>query len=263
MKRRLRSVAVALAGTILMTAFALVMALVRVVLLGGGRRFCAEVLGLALSRAILFMMGVKVVVRSGGGDSLGAPLDPRTIRGEQQTIYTLNHTSALDIFIAMSMGLPRARYFMKRAAWLMPPAGLIAWAVGTFFTPPQTKPAARVRCFQKAERKLRETSDSVLLSPEGTRHLGGKIGPFNKGTFHLATNLKAAIVPLFFDIPAEIDPGKGLLTAPGTVVVYMLPAIETVNWTLADLEANKEAVRCVYTTFKQALVRSTELREAA
>ena len=60
-----------------------------------------------------------------------------------------------------------------------------------------------MRCFQAAERVLRRTGDSVYLSPEGTRITGGTIGHFNKGTFHLATDLRVPIVPLFIDIPPE------------------------------------------------------------
>src|SRR5262249_13634117 len=118
---------------------------------------------------------------------------------------------------------------------------------------PQTLPEARARCFAAAERKLRATGDSVYLSPEGTRVTTGKIGHFNKGTFHLATNLGAPIIPLFFAIPRAINPGKGVRSIAGTIHVHMLPAIQTSDWKLEDLVANKERVRDVYVAFSEAL----------
>ena len=132
---------------------------------------------------------------------------------------------------------------MKRSFLLVPPLGLMSWLTGTFFTPPQSMPEKRIRCFQAVERTLRRTGESVFLSPEGTRVTTGEIGPFNKGTFHLATNLKAPIVPLFIDIPSEIHPGKGFRAPPGTVHVHVHAPVSTETWRLEELEANKAAVR--------------------
>jgi 1-acyl-sn-glycerol-3-phosphate acyltransferase len=56
---------------------------------------------------------------------------------------------------------------------------------------------------------LERTGESVYLSPEGERVTGGRVGHFNKGAFHLATDLHAPIVPLFLRIPRAMDPGKG------------------------------------------------------
>jgi 1-acyl-sn-glycerol-3-phosphate acyltransferase len=224
-------------GAGLITLAAVSMLVTRVFTFGGARRFCAEVLGAWMSRAILGVLGVKVVVHA------QQPLPTG------QCIYTFNHTSTLDIFVLLALGLPRTRYFMKRASWAMPPFGLAAWMVGTFFTPPQRLPTQRVRLFQAATAKLRSTGDSVLLSPEGTRITTGQIGPFNKGTFHLATELRAPIVPLFIQIPPESNPGKGLSSNPCTVHVHVLPAVPTSDWRLEDLEQNKTLVRQRYADF--------------
>ncbi len=58
---------------------------------------------------------------------------------------------------------------------------------------------------------LRRTGESVYLSPEGKRITDGTIGHFNKGAFHLATNLQVPILPFYIDIPPEIDPQMGRL----------------------------------------------------
>lgn len=229
------------AGCVLVTLAAVAMLGVRVVTLGGGRRFCAEVLGAAMSRAILRVLGVKVVLHAQAPPPTG------------QCVYTFNHTSTLDMFVLLSLGLPRTRYFMKRASWALPPFGLAAWMVGTFFTPPQRLPAQRVRLFQAATAKLQRTGDCVLLSPEGTRVTTGRMGPFNKGTFHLATELRAPIVPLFVQVPPESNPGKGLGSSPCTVHVHVLPAVSTGDWRLEDLEHNKALVRQRYVDFLDRL----------
>ena len=110
-----------------------------------------------------------------------------------------------------------------------------------------------MKCFQNAERVLRRTEDSVYLSPEGRRILGGEIGHFNKGSFHLATSLQVPILPLYIDIPVEINPGLGYEVIPGTAHVHVLPEISTEGWELADLVKNKEGVRDVYVRFQESL----------
>jgi hypothetical protein len=56
-------------------------------------------------------------------------------------------------------------------------------------------------------------------------------------------------VPLYIDIPREIDPGKGFATLPGAVHVYVKPSISTRGWRLEDLEKNKQIVRDLYLGF--------------
>ena len=87
------------------------------------------------------------------------------------------------------------------------------------------------------------TGESAYLSPEGVRVATGEIGRFNRGVFHIVTNLKRPIAPFFISIPASMDPRKGLCASPGTVDVYFLPEIDTSSWRLEDLVENKDMVR--------------------
>ena len=160
-----------------------------------------------------------------------------------QAVYISNHTSTLDLFMLVALGLPNCRFFLSGFLRTIVPLGIISWMMGTFFTVPQDRPADRTRIFQRAERVLRRTGESVYLSPEGGRITTGQVGHFNKGSFHLATNLRVPIVPMYFRIPSAVDPGMGFDVRPGTVDVYVYPAIETHGWRLDDLIANTERVR--------------------
>ncbi len=236
-QRTCRAVLLSTATLALATIVALAMLLVALVTLFRARRFYQEVMTTWLGRAILRMWGVRVEVHQ------DKPF-PKT-----QTIYISNHTSTLDVFILMALGLPNTRFFIFGGTRKWLPLAVIGYLIGNFFTPPQTIRAERVRCFQRADRILRRTGNSVYLSPEGVRITTGEIGPFNKGAFHLATNLRVPIVPLYINTPREIDPGKGFATLPGTVHVYVKPSISTRGWRLEDLERNKEMVRELYLAF--------------
>jgi 1-acyl-sn-glycerol-3-phosphate acyltransferase len=194
-----------------------------------------------VSRAILRMYGIRLRVHR------ALPL-PGT-----QVVFVSNHTSSLDLFVLVALGLPRCRFFLSGFLKKLLPLGAISWLLGTFFTVPQDRPHERTRIFQRAERVLRRTGESVYLSPEGARVTTGAIGPFNKGAFHLATNLRAPIVPFYIRIPPEVDPRLGFDARPGTVDVHFLPAIHTRDWTLADLQQNTAHVRSVLAAAHQEL----------
>jgi 1-acyl-sn-glycerol-3-phosphate acyltransferase len=186
------------------------------------------------SLAVLWLYGIRV-------DVVRRDPFPRT-----QAIYISNHTSTLDIFILVALGLPRCRFFLSGFVRKYVPLGVMAWMMGTFVTVPQDRPEERRRIFARAARILRRTGESVYLSPEGGRITTGRIGHFNKGAFHLATDLHAPIVPMYFAIPPDVDPGRGYDAHPGIVTVDVLPAIDTRDWRLEDLEAHVAEVREIF-----------------
>jgi 1-acyl-sn-glycerol-3-phosphate acyltransferase len=194
-----------------------------------------------LARVILRLWGVRIRVHQ------EQPF------GREQTVYISNHTSTLDLFVLVALGLPNTRFFLSGFLRKYIPLGILAYLMGTFFTVPQNRPAERVRIFRRADRILRNTRESVYLSPEGGRIATGEIGRFNKGAFHLATSLKAPIVPMFLYVPRAIDPGLGFNARAGWVHVHVKPAIETAHWRLEDLEQNTETIRDMFVQWHQGI----------
>jgi 1-acyl-sn-glycerol-3-phosphate acyltransferase len=221
-----------IAAGLLVSALACVLVPIGVLTAFRARRLYAAVAGWG-ARGVLRLYGIQIRVHQ------REPF-PRT-----QTIYISNHTSTLDLFVLVALGLPNCRFFLSGFLRNYIPLGAIAWMMGTFFTVPQDRPAERVRIFQRAARVLHRTRESVYLSPEGGRITTGEIGHFNKGAFHLATVLHAPIVPLYFAIPPAIDPGRGYDARPGAIDIYVLPAIDTRDWTLDHLIENKESTRAL------------------
>jgi 1-acyl-sn-glycerol-3-phosphate acyltransferase len=187
-----------------------------------------------ICRAILTLHGVRMRVHA------DQPFPA------SQTVYISNHTSTLDLFVLVALRLPNCRFFLSGFLRKIVPLGVIAWLMGTFFTVPQEFPEQRRRIFTRAAATLRRTGESVYLSPEGGRVVTGDIGHFNKGAFHIATDLRVPIVPMYFHIPRSVDPGLGYNARPGTVDVYVLPAIDTSDWSVADLLTNTERVRGLF-----------------
>ena len=199
---RARLVALAVVSAALVTAVALALVPVACLTLFRTRRLYARVATLA-ARAVLRLWGVRLVVHRDG---------PFPI---EQTVYVSNHSSTIDLFALVALGLPNTRFFLTGALRRVAPLGFIAQLMGTFFTAPQSRPAARVRIFQRADRTLRRTGESVYLSPEGARITTGGIGHFNKGAFHLATSLRAPHRSALLRNPAADRPGPRLRRPAG------------------------------------------------
>ena len=235
---------------VFVTIGALAMLVVAVPTLFLARRFYSEVMARWLGEMALRMWGVRYRVH---GEPQAASV---------QTIYVSNHTSTLDLFVLIALGLPRTRFFLSGFLRKLPPIGIVGTLIRIFWTVPQEYPEKRVAIFKRADRILRETGDSVYLSPEGMRVTTGEIGHFNKGSFHLATSLHAQIVPIYFSIPREINPGMGYDAKPGLIDVYFLPPVDTSRWVIADLERNRDAVRDLFVRVHDAMRATGRLPES-
>lgn len=170
-----------------------------------------------------------------------------------QTVYISNHSSTIDTPILCALNMPNVRYFFSTDTLKYVPLTIISYCIGVFYIETQDKPLKRTKTFMHAEKVLRQTGESVFLTPEGARITSGEIAKFNKGSFHLATNLKAPIIPIFINIPKSIDPGIGYNALPGHVDVYILPKIETKDWSHDDLVKHVDEVRNIYIEFREKL----------
>jgi 1-acyl-sn-glycerol-3-phosphate acyltransferase len=193
------------------------------------------------ARAVLRIWGLRVRV-------YGHPQD-----GSRQVVYISNHSSTIDLFLLVALGLPNTRFFLSGFLKKRVPLGVLAYLMGTFFTVPQNQPDERRRIFARACRTLAATRECVYVSPEGTRVTTGQIGHFNKGAVHLATALGAPLAPFHIFIPREIDPGMGYRAKPGTVVVTFKPLIETRDWRIEGVVANTEYLRDLFVAWHSEL----------
>ena len=235
------------AAFVVLTVGSVIMLIVAIPTLGLARRIYSEVVGRWIGIGVLRVAGIRYRVH-------GAAASPVV-----QTVYVSNHTSTLDVFLLIALALPRTRFFLSGFLRKVVPIGIIGMLIRIFWTVPQEFPDRRREIFKRADRILRETGDSVYLSPEGMRVTTGEIGRFNKGSFHLATSLHAQIVPIYIAIPREINPGMGYDAKPGSTDVYFLPPIDTTSWRLADLERNRDAVHELFVRVHDAMQSTGEL----
>lgn len=238
---RLRVVFISIVGGLVATLGSLLMLVVAILTLFQARRFYSEVMAKSLGRFALWLSNVELVVHENDADL------------DRQLVYVSNHTSTLDVFVLIAMGLPKTRFFMYGKLRRILPVGIIGYLIGIFWTVDQCYTERRRKIFERAGRVLKRTGESVYLSPEGQRVVTGEIGHFNKGSFHMATDLQVPIQPLYIGIPKDIDPGTGLVSGAGRVDVHFMPLIETDDWQVGDVEKNRDHVRDVFVQFHETM----------
>ncbi|HEV8214336.1 MAG TPA: hypothetical protein VGP95_00835, partial [Gemmatimonadaceae bacterium] len=97
----------------LMTIGALIMLVAAIPTAFMARRFYSEVMARALGAMALRLWGVRYRVH-------GAPQP-----ASRQTVYIANHSSTLDLFVLIALGLPRTRFFLSGFLKKLPPIGIV------------------------------------------------------------------------------------------------------------------------------------------
>ncbi len=92
--------------------------------------------------------------------------------------------------------------------------------------------------------KVLEQKCSVMIFPEGTRTLDGRIRPFADGAFHLAVRSGVAILPLAIEGSFNCIPKHSWkFGEPSDIQLKILPPVETAGLTTADVPDLRERVR--------------------
>lgn len=146
-------------------------------------------------------------------------IDPR-----QSYVFVLNHQSYFDIFTVYGW-LPNIfKWVMKIELRRIPFVGLACQAAGHIFID-RSSPLAASKSIEKAKEQLRN-GVSVVIFPEGTRSHDGKMLPFKRGAFRIASDLALPIVPATLVGSFERIPRHTLRLNPGTIRLHIKKPID-------------------------------------
>jgi 1-acyl-sn-glycerol-3-phosphate acyltransferase len=158
------------------------------------------------ARTVLLLSGVRV----------RAERDSEPQEGEH-FIYMANHLSGYDI-PALLVTLPGdVRFLAKKSLFRIPVAGWALAADGAIAVDRRDRSRAR-ETFMAAVERLREGA-SVVIFPEETRSLDGRVHEFRSGGVLLALRSGLSVVPVGIEGTLEVRPKGSLLVRPGRVVV--------------------------------------------
>ena len=143
------------------------------------------------AKTILYVCGIKVTVK---GLHQVDNLAPR--------IYLSNHQSAFDIFALLAFLPVHFKFVLKEELMKIPLLGPTMRGAG-YIGIARDDARRALKSMQQAADKIRNGA-SVVIFPEGTRSLDGRIQAFMPGAFHLAIRCGCDIVPVTIDGSSKI-----------------------------------------------------------
>ncbi len=151
----------------------------------------------------------------------------------QSCIFMCNHVSNLDPPVLLPLLPGRCSVLLKKELMRIPILGL-AMRMGKFV------PVERGQKREAAKASVAAAADAlrsglhILVFPEGTRSLDGRLSTFKKGPFYLAQETQAPIVPIAISgTQTMMRKGSAAIT-PGLARVQLLPVIEPTQFATRD-----------------------------
>ena len=169
---------------------------------------------------ILFSGGVKVHLE--GLDNI----DP-----DEAYVFAANHQSQFDIFALLGHLPTQFRWLAKIELFRIPIFGAAMRGAGYIPIDRRNRKEAFKSIDRAAERVRGGTS--IVIFPEGTRSLDGKLKSFKKGGFHLAMKSRRPVVPVSITGTFTILPKKGFRLRPRPVQIHIGKPVPTVDLTTA------------------------------
>ena len=109
----------------------------------------------------------------------------------------------------------------------------------------------------RAQRYL-EQKCSVMIFPEGTRTLDGRVRAYTDGAFHLAIRAKVPVLPLVIEGSRDCIPKNSwMFGKPSDILLKVLPPIETDSLSIDDVPTLRDRVR------RATIVQIAEWRSVA
>ena len=174
----------------------------------------SHLVGRLWSRIMLFAGGVKVQM-----DGLD------NINPKEAYVFAANHQSQFDIFTILGHLPTQFRWLAKKELFHIPIFGAAMKGAG-YIPIDRSNRKEAFKSIDLAASRVRQGT-SIVIFPEGTRSLDGKLQSFKKGGFHLAIKSKRPIVPVSISGAFSILPKKGFRVRPQLVKVYVGKPVPT------------------------------------
>ncbi len=181
-------------------------------------------------RSILFVSRIKVTVKGVSN------IDP-----SKSYIFMPNHQCNFDIPVLLGCLPAQFRWLAKAELFRIPLFGRAMRGCG-YISIDRSNRKSAFKSLEKAADTIRN-GVSVLIFPEGTRSLDGKIRSFKKGGFVLTVDSGIPIIPVILHGTWSIMPKSGLRIMPGNVTLEILQPIETTEYTRKTKDDLMEKIR--------------------
>lgn len=160
-------------------------------------------------------------------------------------VVVCNHQSQYDIFLVYGWLKLDLKWVLKAELRKVPAVGIGCEKAGHIFVDRSNPEKAR----KAVGDALADVGNGVgvLFFAEGTRSIDGKLGPFKKGAFRVASSLNLPVLPVTIIGTRDIQKPRSWTIFPGRVRMVIHPAIE------ARGESEAETIRYLMNRTRDAI----------
>lgn len=155
-------------------------------------------------------------------------------------IYVMNHTSTLDLFLAIWLCPTGGCGVTKKEVAKIPFLGLLYKLSGHLMLDRGDR-AQSVGALEEVAELMKKHRLALWILPEGTRSNDGALKPFKSGFVHLAIATRLPVVPVVVHGANRVWPRKGGLRA-ATLPIEVLEPIDTSRWAAESSRAHAQEV---------------------
>ena len=183
-----------------------------------------------LSRNVVRLAGARVEVRKSPG------FDPHSV-----CFFVSNHVNLFDPFVLYSVTPQIIRGLELESHFRIPVYGWLMRRFGNVPVPDVNRPSALKRMWRLTRASL-ERGVSLVVFPEGSRTISGRVGPFRDGVFRMAQDLGTPITPVSIVGSYTFHRKTSWILRRATIVVWLHDTIDTSRYSKAEVADLRERV---------------------
>lgn len=184
-------------------------------------------------RTMVLLAGTRVRVEKADG------FDP-----ERTSFFVVNHVNQFDPFFLYTAIPQFVRGLELESHFSIPFYGWLMKRFGNVPVPDERTPSGLKRTYRLAGEAL-DAGTSLIVFPEASRTLDGKLQPFERGVFRMAHQLGYPIVPVTMTGMFEFHSKGSFHLHPHPVTIHVHDTIEVADMSRDDLKGLAERVRTI------------------
>jgi 1-acyl-sn-glycerol-3-phosphate acyltransferase len=183
-----------------------------------------------MMRNVVRLAGARVEVRCSPG------FDPHRV-----CFFVSNHVNLFDPFVLYSVIPQLFRGLELESHFRIPVYGWLMRRFGNVPVPEVSRPSDLKRMWRLAQAALKQ-GVSLVVFPEGSRTITGRVGPFQDGVFRMARDFGTPITPVSIVGAFTFNRKTSWMLRPSTIVVWLHETIESDVHGKRELEELRDRV---------------------
>jgi 1-acyl-sn-glycerol-3-phosphate acyltransferase len=168
---------------------------------------------------------------------------------DQTYIIMLNHTSFADVFFSVQALNGKYTALLAAFNFKIPIWGSMLRVFKAIPVYRKEKNKAH-KAIKNAETIIKELGYNIVIFPEGTRTINGKLQQFKKGGFHMAINTGVPILPIAVKGGFKYKPKTRWYIKPSIIDIEVGQPINPNNYNIDNLD---ELINKTHLAFKKML----------